>query len=174
MPSLCNCLMEIAQDNGLAQLVQEPTRKDNILDLVFTNNPTLFCNIKSMPPLSTQADHNTVFADMTIKPKTAKQPARNVFKYHKANWPKIKEEISLLSNTILSKDTDITVQEMWNSIEEKLTGLIEKCVPSKKIRGYKNPPWFNKEIKAIFQSETQLTGNGSAQDHILMNWPSET
>ena len=40
-PGLSKQLIEIANDFGLEQVVREPTRINNILDLFVTSNPTL-------------------------------------------------------------------------------------------------------------------------------------
>ena len=149
-PSLCALLLDIVQDNGLTQLVHEPTRKNNILDLVLTNNPTLFNNIKTMPPLSTQADHDTVFIDLDIKPITAKQPPRNVPLLHKADWTKIREHTEHLANNILTTHNSLTVQEMWNKTLEGLSEITRTFIPTKLVKGHKDPPWLNKSIKDAF------------------------
>ena len=44
-------------DNNLEQIVTEPTRENNILDLCFTNNPGLVQNLEVEPGIS---DHNMV------------------------------------------------------------------------------------------------------------------
>ena len=45
--------------NGTVQAVDEPTRGNNIIDLVLTNEPFLLSSIAIKPPFST-SDHNTV------------------------------------------------------------------------------------------------------------------
>ena len=149
-PALCKCLIDIAQDNALDQIVDEPTRGDNTLDLVFTNNSTLINNAQSMPPLSPQADHNTVFIDMNIKPKVCRQPPRKVYKFNKADWETIKEEVTNLSDRLL-QESHLNTQELWDKTESGLQDIIDKNVPSKTVKGFKNPPWFNSELKQAFQ-----------------------
>ena len=150
-PALCNTLIDIAQDNGLEQIVDEPTRGDNILDLLFTNNPTLINNAQCMPPLSQQADHNTVFIDMNIKPKVNKQPPRKVHQYKKADWQNIKGEVTKLSDSILADKSHTTTQKMWDQTEKGLQKIINDHIPSKTIKGYKNPPWFTNDLKQLFR-----------------------
>jgi hypothetical protein len=150
-PALSKCLLDIAQDNSLEQIVDEPTRGDNTLDLVFTNNATLINNAQSMPPLSPQADHNTVFVDMNIKPKVCRQPPRKVYKYNKGDWNTIKEEVNNLSDRMLQEEAQLTTQELWDKTESGLQDIISKHVPSKMVKGFKNPPWFNGELKQTFQ-----------------------
>jgi hypothetical protein len=54
-----SALLELAQEYFLQQLVTEPTRKEHILDLVFTSNNTMVKNVKvsQLPQIS---DHHLV------------------------------------------------------------------------------------------------------------------
>ena len=65
--ALCDCLINIANDNGFEQLVDKPTIGGNILDIIFTTNPTLINNANTMPSLSTSANHNTIYIGMNVK-----------------------------------------------------------------------------------------------------------
>jgi hypothetical protein len=150
-PALCECLISMAQDNGLEQVVTEHTRGGNILDLVFTNNPTLINNVQTMPPLSTSADHNTVFVDMNIKPQVCKQTPRKSYKYNKADWTSIRTEVVKLSDRLIATEQSLSTQQMWDQTEVGLQHIIDSYVPTKTIKGYKNPPWFNNEMKLLFQ-----------------------
>ena len=46
-------------NNGLTQLVKEPTRNENILDLLLVDDPFAFYNVAEIPPFCT-SDHNAV------------------------------------------------------------------------------------------------------------------
>ena len=52
---LCDYLLY----NGLHQIIEFPTRGDNVLDLVFVNDPLLISDANVYPPIST-TDHNSV------------------------------------------------------------------------------------------------------------------
>jgi hypothetical protein len=64
---LCDFLLE----QGLFQLVDFPTRENNILDLIFVNNPCFVSNVNICPPLGS-SDHNGVELAVQFD-------ARNVF-----------------------------------------------------------------------------------------------
>ena len=57
-------LLNLANDHSLDQIVDKPTRESNILDLVFTDNPTIFqsCTITEIRPIS---DHNLIKFDLS-------------------------------------------------------------------------------------------------------------
>ena len=82
-PAICKGLLEVVEDTGLEQVVDEPTRGKNTLKLMFTNNTTLVNNVQTMPLLTNEADHSTVYIDMNIKPQVCKQPPWKVYKYNK-------------------------------------------------------------------------------------------
>ncbi|VDI58370.1 Hypothetical predicted protein [Mytilus galloprovincialis] len=84
-------------DTGLVQLIEYPTRKDNILDLMITNLPNQVPRIEIMPGIS---DHDIVFMEFKITPSKLKQTPRNVPIYNQANWETIKKKRVYLQHTI--------------------------------------------------------------------------
>ncbi|CAG2210245.1 unnamed protein product [Mytilus edulis] len=67
-------LVEIVTENDFIQMVKEPTRGKNILDLILTNNPGLIERTQTQPGMS---DHEIVITDINIKAKTQKKKPRN-------------------------------------------------------------------------------------------------
>ena len=63
-------LVDIADKYGLHQVHDQPTRGENLLDLVFSTNPTLLKASVSIPGLS---DHNMVVSDFCIRPFEVKK-----------------------------------------------------------------------------------------------------
>ena len=60
-------------DNGITQLVETPTRHDNVLDLIIINLPSKVQRISTLPGIS---DHDAVFAEFSTQPVKCKQPPR--------------------------------------------------------------------------------------------------
>ena len=75
-------LLDIIQDHGLSQMVLEPTRSDNTLDLFFTSVPTLIEKIQIIPGLS---DHDVVVVQTKMRISATKQTNRRIPLYNKAN-----------------------------------------------------------------------------------------
>lgn len=73
-------MLELATELNLGQMVNEPTRNGNILDLVFTNTPTFVQNIDILPGLG---DHDIVLIDALLTPQRVKAPRRKVYLYKK-------------------------------------------------------------------------------------------
>ena len=62
--------------------ITSTTRQENVLDLVFTDNPSLIKNSQSIPGIS---DHAMVVTDSDVKPIYNKQKPRKVYLFSKAN-----------------------------------------------------------------------------------------
>jgi hypothetical protein len=63
--SMHNSVANLVYNHGLTQLVNEPTRVDNILDIILCSD-TLYCdNIKCLPPLGS-SDHSIVLLTLAL------------------------------------------------------------------------------------------------------------
>ena len=70
-------LLKVIQDNGLENVVLEPTRGKNILDLFLTNHPSKVNQVEIMLQIS---DYSTVFVEVNLKAKLNMQkPAKFIF-----------------------------------------------------------------------------------------------
>jgi hypothetical protein len=93
-------------DNGMAQLVKQPTRGSNTLDLVVTNHPDSLRRVETLPGLS---DHDIVFTEVNINPKKSIQKPL----YRRANWENMKDDLNKLHEDIKMKDQKSNVNAMW-------------------------------------------------------------
>ena len=94
----------------------EPTRQENVLDLVFTDNPSLIKNSQSIPGIS---DHAMVVTDSDVKPKYNKQnPGRSTYSRKKANWEEIKKAcVQLSDNIIIMVQNKENIEELLNTFK---------------------------------------------------------
>ena len=148
-------LLDLSIEQGLTQIHEQPTRQDNILDLVFTNNPSLVKSSNSIPGIS---DHSMVVTDSYSKPYYNKQKPRKVFLYAKANWDKIKDEMLKMSATLLDKfnEGNSQVQELWEYFKNSVNSVMEENIPSKTFRNNNSLPWFDKKLKRLVRRKTRL------------------
>ena len=61
-------LLNLVNDTNLHHIVDIPTRKDRILDLIMVNNPTHITKVSTLPPIGL-TDHDTVYVEADIWPK---------------------------------------------------------------------------------------------------------
>ena len=78
---LNDSFIETMSDFNLSQMVRDPTRQGNILDLFLTTNHTLVSSVNVIPGLS---DHNIVKSLVDTKPASTKKAPRKVHLYRKA------------------------------------------------------------------------------------------
>ena len=76
--------LDLINDFSLTQMVTQPTRYGNILDLFLTTNPTLIQQVNCQAGLS---DHGMVIAYCALKPTAQKCKPHKVSLFPKADWP---------------------------------------------------------------------------------------
>ena len=84
--------MDTLNDNVLTQVVDEPTRGNNTLDLIISGSPTDIKKWVLCPPFSTS---NYLSIELTLQwqvPQIQSEPSK-VYPYSRANYSNLKDEI---------------------------------------------------------------------------------
>ena len=169
----CSCgpvydsFVEILDDFNLVQTVTQPTRNDNVLDLILTSNPTLVSKIECLPGLS---DHDIVSAEVALKPTQAKQKRRTIHLYNKADWTTFQSKLKAYQTKFLSEHHGRSVEQLWSDITDTLDQLTDQCIPKKVIKGKPSLPWISREIKQQitkrnrFYKAYRKTGNSQLRE----------
>ena len=110
--------IEVLNDLDLEQMVLEPTREKNILDIVLTNSPDLIPRLEVIPGLS---DHDIVFFEFSVKLDRKKNALRQIMLYKRADWQAIKEEMNKLETEIglMLENDSIDIDEIWEKFKKK-------------------------------------------------------
>ena len=139
-------LIRFATDNFLTQLVEEPTRLNNILDLLYTSNQDLFSDIE-VQENNLLSDHRLIVANMSIvcnegpegNENTPLHSLRSLNFFDKnVNWERISQEIENINWDEKFNGSDIN--EIYNQFCSELLNISEKYVPKRK-------PWSGKKNK---------------------------
>ena len=130
---------------NLHQVVENPTRGENILDIFCTNKPNLVQRTKLLPGLS---DHDAILVESRIKAQKNKPIAHTVSIWKKANFEAIKAETEAFA-TEFNKNPPETVEKQWESIRNHLLDMMKKHVPTKKRSTKFHQPWINNTIKRL-------------------------
>ena len=72
---------DIVSDNFLIQMVSQPTRGNNVLDLVLTNNSDMVCDVEAGEPIS---DHKIVTFKVNVHSYHRKSSERKFYDFNKA------------------------------------------------------------------------------------------
>ena len=137
--------LEIVADNGLEQIVDFPTRKDNTLDLMRLSHPAYKFRCKPLSSIE-NSDHDIVLLDIACKPFKPKPVRRKIYLWKKADIYKIKEDLESFGNTfrnIGKRD----IESLWHALKDAIQNTIDKRVPSKMTQGRHTHPWINATIK---------------------------
>ena len=148
--------LDTLNDYNFTQVVTEPTRLGNILDLFLTTNPTLITEVKCSPGLG---DHDLISAEALLKPTLQKQKPRRAMIFRKADWPKLKSKMKVYQQTFMSTHFGKTAEELWTDFTTTLDKLSQECIPTKLIRGKSSLPWITQEIKRLIRKRDSLYTN---------------
>ena len=146
-PALHEKFVDTINDTGLEQIVQEPTRLSNVLDLVLTNSPTLVPRVETIPGLS---DHDIVFFEYNVKPDSRKNAVRPIPLYRKANWDQMRRDLQELESSY--KDSgDQTTEELWHDFKSTLRNSMDNNIPTKTPKKRDSYPWITPEIRKLIR-----------------------
>ena len=140
--------VDVLNDNNLAQMVTEPTRGENTLDLFITNNESRILKLKTIPGIS---DHDgIVYVEADISPITFNQKPRKLHLYKRADWDGLHAHMAKFCDT----DQNISANQLWNLFKTELNDSIDKFIPSKVVKRRNGLPYVDKKIKHLIKNET--------------------
>jgi len=152
--SVQQTLVDITSAAFLTQVHEEPTREDNMLDLVFTLNPSLSKCSKSIPGIS---DHSIVVTDLDLYPQRVKEKPRRQYLYAKAKWDDVNSDLNGLAEEITTmQEKGSSVEAMWMHFKSSLTAAIERHIPSCLRRSNYRAPWINRKVKKLLRQKKRL------------------
>ena len=140
-------------DFDLVQMVNEPTRCVNVLDLFLTSNHTLVQKVEIVPGI---ADHDIMIAGVNVKPQITQQKPRTVPLHSKADLNSFRKYISVFVSDLLLKYENKTVEKLLNSFKSIVNQGILKFIPIKRFGVKKSVPWITKEIKRLVRKRDGL------------------
>ena len=139
--TLENSFIDTINDNCLTQIVTDPTRGNNILDLVFVGDPALVEKVSVQPPFST-SDHSSVCAHVTCPVPRISRGPRKVYLYSKGDY-------NSFNNALGDVDWDSAlssrnIEENWSVYTDTYQSLVDLYVPHKMVRpgDRHKPPWM--------------------------------
>ena len=148
--------MERKQNFNLQQMVNTPTRQENILDLFLTNTPSLVQNTETLPSLGT-SDHDIVYHELHIKIGRPFQPKRPIKVYRRSNWEDFKTDLSEFGKTFINSDqTD--PNSAWNMFKIELNRLSRPTlhIPTKMCKSSSDLPWITTQIIRLIRKRDKM------------------
>ncbi|KAK6188800.1 hypothetical protein SNE40_004902 [Patella caerulea] len=153
-PNLHYKLTDILDDHGLVQLVEEPTRNNNILDLMLTNLPSKVQRVEVIPGI---ADHDIVFTELDLSPVIHRQTPRQIPLYRKAKWDNMRTDMKEIQNTTEEMTSSHTsINEIWDTFQVALEKSSSLNIPSKTAKRKDGSPWITDEIRKLIKKRDRL------------------
>ena len=128
--------LEFIEKFFLDQIVELPTKKNNVLDLILTNNDNLFLDIELMD--TTLSNHRIILGRMCMTgvdesslSRCTKNSLKNFnFNSEKINWLEVREKLLTENWQELLQETDASA--VYEKICEKIIQVTEKYIPKKR------------------------------------------
>ena len=151
-------LVNILSQNNLFQLINEPTRVNNVseslLDLMITDSPGYVLNSGILPPIST-SDHSVVFCTFSISHRVDHPFKRKIWDFKKANFEDLnKAALDAPFNTGFDVFDDINdMASFWTDL---FSGLCKDFIPCRDILVRpKDKPWVTCKIKQLLRQRNR-------------------
>ena len=130
-----NQLIEFASKYFLVQVVEEATRGNNILDLIFTNDEGLLLNTKIYDTV--MSDHRIIMCETSLscerhEPRNlplSRHDLRN-FNFYDVNWENFRTQLNSID--WLEEFRNHTCKEMYTILLSEISRTVSALVPLKK------------------------------------------
>jgi len=140
-------VLNFVADCFLYQHVKEPTRGNNILDLVFSTEEGMIvnCNVGDMV---SNSDHNSVWFEITgTEILNHKKLERKSIYYGKADFDKINSDVSNVHWEL--ELGGLNSDEMWEKFKDTLFDIANRHNRRSKAKDNNNKMWFTRDVKKL-------------------------
>ena len=121
--------LNLVQDSFLTQHVLEPTRGENVLDIVLSSQKEFIDNVRICEPLGC-SDHNQIYFIIKVKGEQNRK-IRYRKKFHKGRYKDMRKHLAKIdwNNTLENK----TATECWNILKREID-CIEKTKTGETVK----------------------------------------
>ena len=138
-------------DLYLFQLVDKPTRHDNVLDLVLTNLPSLVTFIDTglvFVEAGLPSDHFPVVFEVNASLKLKDSPKRLCYDLKNADFTSLNNVLSLLplSAGVESINSQAMLDNAWRLWCSLVLTAVDSHISIFLSKGKNRPPWINKDL----------------------------
>jgi hypothetical protein len=149
---------DILADNFLTQMVSQPTR-ENILDLVLTNNIDMVMAVEVGEPIS---DHNIITFRVNVNPYRNQSSKKKFYNFDKADWSGLSELFNNIPWDCALVSNDIN--DVWNCWVDLYNTTVDQCIPKKIKKKNRQAPWISEDIIKIARKKKRLYKKAKARD----------
>ena len=133
--------------NNFFQLIDQPTRGGNLLDLIISDSPVHFSDVGVLPALP-GCDHDIIYGKYIYSYATSPSYTRTMWKYDSGDYNSINNELS--ANAIY--DSTLTVEANVQVLTQKLHTLMDEFIPHTTVKIRSNDkPWYNSSVRKAYK-----------------------
>ena len=143
---------DLLLDNYLVQHVKEPTRNDNILDLVITSDVNMVDKMQVIEHLG-NSDHNILLWKLICNVEITDNKI-HVRQYNKANYEEMRNFLAEVEWNTEFQELD--VDGMWGKFCSIIHSAIDKFVPLAFNKKKKFPKWMNRVSKCARKYKSKM------------------
>ena len=158
--------LEAVQDCYLTQHVREPTRGENILDLILSTEEHMIEDTTILPPLS-NSDHNVISFSLIVEERLSDDSMVRIVDYNKADWEGIRDVLGRVVWDEWITDNATTEENL-----ETFTTILEsacKGIPTRKKTRRRRSVWMNRKARKAIRKKAKTwkkyRQTGNAVDH---------
>ena len=144
-------LQAVCYSLSLRQIVSEPTREGNLLDLALTDIESTRCRV--LPKI---ADHSIVEMVLELAVPQHAPVEREVWDFRKADWERLSDTLQSCEwSDIMGDNVDEAAQAMTNTILSASTA----CIPKRLLKERKSThPWLNDRVVELVKAKAAAAG----------------
>ena len=139
--------------NFLFQLVKDPTRNGNILDLVFVTSLDLVYDLKVSLPFS---DHNLISMLLSRKSFPERKSQKLNYSFKKADWDHLRILLHYTPWHCAFMDTDI--DRLWAAWSDLFLSAVDECIPRRTAKRNSNAPWISGYLSCVEERKRSIKG----------------
>ena len=143
---------DLLLDNYLIQHVKEPTRNNNVLDLVITSDVNMVDKMQVLEHLG-NSDHNIIIWKLICNVEAVDNKI-HLRQYNNANYDEMRNFFAEVDwgNELQGQDVD----DMWGKFSSIIHTAIDKFVPVACKKKKKFPIWMNKVSKSARKYKSKM------------------
>ena len=113
-------------------------------------------HIVNMNCQSAISDHDAVFTEIDISPKTNIQKPRRIPLFKKTDWLGMRQHCDNVSKRVIEKFHNCDAEQLWLTFSKGIEEGVELFVPHKVARSKNSQPWITSEIKRLMCKRDRL------------------
>ena len=143
-------LQDICDGAGLTQIVREPTRKKNLLDLVLTTMP----ETSRATVLASVSDHRAVLVEVSLEVPKSIEVEREVWCFRKADWSGLK---TALKNHPWHRLEGLGIDDRAHQLTNEIIDISKRFIPKRTLKSQKSThPWLNERCREAARAKSEI------------------